>query len=193
MAALLALLAVYVYVVQGPVADTLIFDRERISDGQLWRLVTAHWVHSDLAHIVWNGVALLVLGFVFEPYLGWRTIPILIAGTLAVDAWLWWGVPSLQLYCGLSGILNTLLVAGLFLRWRTDPHWVLLAIGLAAAAKISLETILGVAVLTDTTWPALPSAHAAGFVMGLIIGCGSIIRRPNVVEAADTTQFLRAP
>ncbi len=190
---LLVLLAVCVYIVQGPAADAFIFDRERISDGELWRLVTAHWVHSDLEHLLWNGVALLILGFVFELYLGWRTIPILLAGTLAVDVWLWWGVPSLQLYCGLSGILNALLVAGLFLRWRTDPHWVLLAIGLTAAAKLGLELILGAAVLTSTSWPALPSAHAAGFVMGLIIGWASIIRRPNVAEAADRTQLLRAP
>jgi hypothetical protein len=34
-------------------------------------------------------------------------------GTVGVDAWLWWCDPTLRYCCGLSGILNSLLIVGL--------------------------------------------------------------------------------
>jgi len=140
-----------------------------IGQGEWWRLLSAHWVHSDGAHAAWDIAALLLLGLLFEPRLQWRLPLVLLAGTVAVDTWLWWGVPGLSHYCGLSGILNSLLIFGLMQWWRDERHPLLLLVGGASALKIVLEVGSGQALLTSTAWPSVPTTHAAGFLCGVVL------------------------
>ena len=72
----------------------------------------------------------------------------------------------MSFYCGLSGILNGLMILGLLHLWRDLRHPVILLIASGAGLKILIEIQLGQAMLTQTAWPSLPRAHAAGFVCG---------------------------
>jgi len=58
--------AVFAYLVLGAAPGAWVFDRVAIAQGEWWRLVTAHWVHSDPAHAGWDVAALLLLGALFE-------------------------------------------------------------------------------------------------------------------------------
>lgn len=136
------------YLSFGAAPEVLVFDRAAISHGELWRLVTGHWVHSDLEHAIWDITALLLLGALFEDRLQWRLPLALLVGTVGVDVWLWWGGPALQYYCGLSGILNSLLVMGLIRLWIDLRHPLVLLTGVAAAMKICVEINAGQALLT---------------------------------------------
>jgi rhomboid family GlyGly-CTERM serine protease len=164
--------AVVAYLVLGAAPEAWVFDRVAIAQGEWWRLVTGHWVHSDLAHAGWDITALLLLGALFEVRLQWRLPLALLIGTVGVDAWLWWGDPALHYYCGLSGILNSLLIVGLLQLWRDWRHPLILLTGMGAAMKILVEINAGQALLTQTTWPSVPTAHAAGFLCGLVLGWG---------------------
>ena len=93
----------------------------------------------------------------------------LLIGTLAVDTWLWWGISTLQYYCGLSGITNCLLAVGLVKLWRDLRHPLVWITGLGAVAKILLEVGAEQALLTETTWPSVPEVHAVGFLTGLAL------------------------
>jgi rhomboid family GlyGly-CTERM serine protease len=175
--------AVVAYLVLGAAPEAWVFDRVAIAQGEWWRLVTAHWVHSDLAHAGWDIAALLLLGAVFEVRLQWRLPLALLIGTVGVDAWLWWGDPTLFYYCGLSGILNSLLSVGLLQHWRDLRHPLILLTGVGAAVKILVEINAGQALLTQTAWPSVPTVHAAGFLCGLVLGWGfwsTRIRPPAV-------------
>ena len=143
-----------------------------IARGEWWRLLTGHWVHSDPAHAGWDIAALLLLGALFEARLKWCLPLALLIGTVGVDAWLWWFDPALRYYCGLSGILNSLLVVGLLQYWRERRHPLILLTGVGAAVKIIVEINSGQALLTHTAWPGVPAVHAAGFLCGLVFGCG---------------------
>ena len=160
--------AVLAYLVLGAAPDALVFDRVAIAQGEWWRLLTGHWVHSDPAHVGWNITALLLLGALFERRLQWRLPLALLIGTVGVNAWLWWMDPALRYYCGLSGILNSLLIVGLLQLWRDCRDPLVLLTGVAAAAKILLEISLGQTLLTQTAWPGVPAVHAAGFLCGLV-------------------------
>ena len=164
--------AVVAYLVLGAAPEAWVFDRVAIAQGEWWRLVTGHWVHSDLTHAGWDIVALLLLGSLFEARLQWRLPLSLLIGTVGVDAWLWWGDPTLRYYCGLSGILNSLLIVGLLQFWRDWRHPLILLTGVGAAVKILVEINVGQALLTQTAWPSVPSVHAAGFLCGLVLGWG---------------------
>jgi rhomboid family GlyGly-CTERM serine protease len=165
----LSLAAVAVYMALGPAPEQLVFDRAAIAQGEWWRLLTAHWVHGDNGHAAWDIVMLAVLGGLFEPRLAGKLPWVLLFGSLAVDAWLWWGEPSLRYYCGLSGILNTLLVVGLLQLWRDRRQPLILWVLGLSAIKVAFEIAQGQAVLTRTVWPSVPTTHAAGMICGLLL------------------------
>ncbi len=166
---LLTALALAGYLVLGAAPEAWVFDRAATAQGGVWRLLTGHWVHSDPQHALWDIAALGLLGVLFEQRLQWRLPLALLIGTLGVDAWLWWGAPALQYYCGLSGILNALLALGLVECWRELRHPLVWITGLGAIAKIMLEIYSGQALLTQTAWPSVPEVHAAGFLSGLAL------------------------
>lgn len=160
--------AALAYLVMGAAPGAWVFDRVAIAQGEWWRLFTGHWVHSDLAHAGWDITALLVFGVLFEVRLRWRLPLALLIGTVGVDAWLWWGDQTLYYYCGLSGILNSLLIVGLLQLWCDLRHPLVALTGMGAAVKILVEINSGQALLTQTAWPSVPTVHAVGFLCGLI-------------------------
>ena len=166
---LLAAGAVVAYLVFGAAPEAWVFDRHAISQGEWWRLISAHWVHSDMEHAGWDICALLLFGLLFEARLRWKLPLALLVATVGVDAWLWWGDPALRFYCGLSGILNGLMVVGLLHLWRDLRHPVILLTTVAAALKILVEINTGQALITQTAWPSVPSVHAVGFLCGLAL------------------------
>ena len=166
---IMAALALFLYLGAGPAAPALIFDRVAVTHGQWWRLVSGHLIHCDLSHLGWDVAGLLVLGWLFEDRFSRRQFLALIAcGMIAVNAWLWWGQAPLR-YCGLSGLLNTLLAAGLMQQWRSSCSTLIPIVGFAATLKIALEALHDKALFTTTAWPSVPQAHAAGLSAGVII------------------------
>ena len=175
---LLGMVALAAFLCLGAAPEAWVFDRGAIARGEIWRLITGHWMHSDQAHAAWDITALLLLGALFESRLRWHLPLALLVATAGVDAWLWWGAPVLYYYCGLSGILNSLLIVGLMQLWRDLRHPLVLFTGVAAAVKVIVEINAGQALLTQTAWPGVPTAHAAGFLCGLLLG-GWIWRSAN--------------
>ena len=128
-----------------------------------------HWVHGDTGHLAWNLTALLLLGSIVESSRRWLLPLGLLAGSIGVDLWLWTGLPGIVRYCGLSGALNTLLILALWTTWKRSGHWLVWAIGLGSLLKILVEMADGRALLTQTAWPSVPSAHLAGWLVGCLL------------------------
>jgi rhomboid family GlyGly-CTERM serine protease len=151
----------------GPAPSAWVYDRVALGDGELWRLLSAHLVHSDAGHLLWNMAGLAILGAIVESRLGrgWLLAGLL-AGCLAVDLTLWSALPGMSRYCGLSGALNALLVPTLVgLRHQTGPglSWL---IGGGSLLKILIELAAGQALFTHTAWASVPLAHLAGWILG---------------------------
>jgi len=134
--------------------DVLWLDTER--PNELWRLLTGHWVHTDYQH--------LLSTLLFDICLGMAS----------VSLWFWAFAPT-QLYCGLSGVLNALLVIALGITARTaretGDRLVLIIVGLVAigaAVKIISELMLGYRWVSVGDWQSAPGAHAAGALAGLL-------------------------
>lgn len=163
----LAGLALALYLVAGPAPEALVYDRVAIAAGEWWRLITGHWVHSDADHALWDIAALILFGALFEVRVDRDVLWNLASGTLAIDLWLWWALPDLIRYCGLSGILNALIAAGLGRAWRATRDLLLAWLGAALCAKIGVELFSGSALFTHTAWPSVPGVHAIGFAVGL--------------------------
>ncbi len=145
-------------------------DTERA--GELWRIVTAHWVHTDWHHLVWNCIALLVLGGWLESTSRRLLVIGLCMGTLIVSIWFVLFTPT-PLYCGLSGVLNSLLmlvVSTETQKARANRDWLALGlfvlVGIGAVIKVVSELSLEVRWVPVGVWPSAPGAHAAGMLGG---------------------------
>ena len=162
--ALLALFVTLVMLLPAPVQETLYFDHHAIASGSLAGLLTGHWVHADVEHYLWNTLAFVVLAGIIER----RSIGLLVLslciGIVCVDLLLFSPFNTVQRYCGLSGVLNTLLGVVLILYWReTQSRWVI-AFGVACVGKILIELSSGDSIITNISWPPYALAHIAGMI-----------------------------
>jgi len=165
--ALLAAAATALWAVLGPAPDFLVFDRTAIANGEIWRLITGHLVHSDTGHALWNISALVVLGLLMEPRGRLHMVTAAGIGMLAVSSGLWWYMPELERYCGLSGMLNTLFVVLLADLWRCHRHPVFVVVAFALTGKLLAEMLTQQSLVITTAWPTVPLSHLAGCIGGL--------------------------
>ena len=152
----------------GPEWQTgLRFQREGIGAGELWRLITAHFVHLGWSHL-WLNLAGLALAWVLVGvaynWRGW--LATLLVTALGTSAGLWFFSPALSWYVGLSGVLHGLLIAGalaLIGKYKDAP----LLLGLVAV-KLAWEQWMGPMPGSEAAagGPVVVSAHLYGAVSG---------------------------
>lgn len=142
------------------------YERAAIQQGDWWRLVTGHWVHLGLRHLLLDSAGLVLLWMLYARELQpQRWLLVLACSSAAIDAGLWWGEPQVQWYVGISGLLHGAWAAGaaaLALR-RQRAGWLMLAI---LAAKLLLEHRSG-ASLISAGLPVVSAAHLYGALGGL--------------------------
>lgn len=144
--------------------DLLVLDR---AQPRPWPWLTAHFLHTDIVHLGWNVFAFGCLGVLGEREGRARFATALAVGIVAVDVWFAWINVDLRFYCGLSGVLNTVLLVTLYaLRGRIAARWLFVA-ALLVALKLGWEWHNGVALLTHSRWPSATGAHIAGFAAAL--------------------------
>lgn len=156
----------------GAVPEALVFDRSAIAGGEWWRLLSGHWVHSDGKHALWNIAALALVGFLIEKVGQLRLALAAMIGSLSVAAAIWWQLPELEHYCGLSGMLNSLFVLALADLWQRNRQPLVLVAATLLGAKLLAELAVGQSVLIAPQWPGVPLAHLAGLLGGLAFLAG---------------------
>ncbi len=147
------------------VAALLRYDRSGIAAGGWWRLLTAHIVHLDLHHLLLNELGLVLVWALFaDDYDPLEWCIIVFAGALAISSGLWWLSPRIAWYVGASGVLHTVMAAGVarHLAARAWDRWILTA---GLAAKLAYEQLGG-------HEPALVvvNAHLYGATAGFVVG-----------------------
>ena len=113
------------------------YQREAILAGELWRLLSAHFIHAGWPHLWLNLAGLTLIGLLF-PFLSAPRfgVSLLLASALAIDLGLWLLNPEIHWYVGLSGVLHGLFAGGALLHlrhrgWRGGGYLLLLAVKLA--------------------------------------------------------------
>jgi rhomboid family GlyGly-CTERM serine protease len=143
--------------------DLLMWERSAITDGELWRWMTAHLVHLSLMHGLSNLLGLLLICEYLWDELALADACALLLWTAAgTSLLLWWFAPEIDWYAGLSGVLHGLW-AGCALAWfcRSGDRVAAAALALLAI-KLALPTY-GLSAL-----PVVTVAHGYGALCGLI-------------------------
>ncbi len=98
--------------------DALRWQRGAISDGEWWRMLSAHFAHLDAWHACANlaGMALVIdiLGEATRPA---EALLVMLAGALAIIAGLAIFNPAVAWYAGLSGVVHGLWAGLALLGW----------------------------------------------------------------------------
>lgn len=152
-------------------ADWLRYDRVAIGDGQLWRILTANFIHLGWSHLALNVAGLLAVGWLFaEDYPRSQWIVILLICSVATSIGLYFFTPEIKWCVGLSGALHGLFAAGAIalIFDGVSFGWGLLA---GCAGKLLYEQtvgsmpfsagVVGGSVVTD--------AHLWGAIGGVVI------------------------
>ena len=147
----------------------LFFSAAGVRHGEIWRIVSGHFMHADLKHLLWNCLGLAVLGAVLEFRSRIALFSALGAGIAFVSGLLLTPYAELEYYCGLSGVLNTLLMVALWFEWRLTRSRLIILIGCACVAKVLIEVSEGVSIITRISWPPYAWSHVAGLVGGLFV------------------------
>jgi rhomboid family GlyGly-CTERM serine protease len=96
-----------------PWQDTLRYDRAGIAAGEVWRIVTGHFVHLGWSHFALNMAGLGLGTWLFGADRSPRQWLIAtLVSAMASGAGLWWFSPSIEWCVGLSGVLHGLMVVG---------------------------------------------------------------------------------
>jgi rhomboid family GlyGly-CTERM serine protease len=154
-----------------------------VAEGQLWRLLAAHFVHLGSSHALLNIAGLILVWYLVGPVFrrgAW--VFIAVASAFTIDLGLWWFEPELTWYVGLSGVLHGLLAAGLIgrLPTRKIEFW---AIAVVLIVKIFYEQLIGPMPGSEVTsgGPVVVGAHLYGALGGVIAGiiCRHRVRRQS--------------
>jgi rhomboid family GlyGly-CTERM serine protease len=151
--------------------EALAYDRGRIFAGQVWRIVTGHWVHFSASHLFWNLVILIPAGTWLERRNAAAARWTFLLSPLAISLALLAFNPALGVYAGISGVASGILVALAVHGLRAEPaaRWLWLAVLVLFVAKVGVEGFGRRPLNPDLATQgvaAVPLAHLVGAAVG---------------------------
>ena len=164
-------IALVIYWADPAASLMLRYDRSAIEQGELWRLISGHLCHLGNTHLWFNLAGLWLLSFLLNEALGvWRWLLAFSFSVVGTSVGLWFFLPEVDTYVGLSGALHGLIVAGAIWDMRNVfVSNVLLLAGVTVKLiwehspyySNDMSTLVGGQVLVDS--------HLSGAISGVVI------------------------
>ena len=141
---LISLLLGAIYLLGSDIQELLIYRRSAVEQGETWRLVTAHLVHKNDMHLLFN-----IIGFIVV-HLCWlvagvspiRAVLLLLFTILNTSLLVHYWITDIQGFMGLSAILHGNWLIAAWLLWQRFRLEASLLAGLLLL-KLLIEQIVG--------------------------------------------------
>ena len=165
------------------VQQWVIWDKSAIFDGELWRILTGNFSHTNISHLLMNLAALSGICFLFSPNRNQLITALLLISSATGIALL---ATDIELYVGLSGTLH-----GLFALFALKEaiegrksSWVLVA---GVIVKVGWEQLYGASATTSSMIDARVAieAHLAGTLAGIALALPCAYRKAQSIPAKD--------
>jgi rhomboid family GlyGly-CTERM serine protease len=149
------------------------FDRGDIYEGEIWRLITGHFVHLGIYHALMNIIGLLLIPSIFPAAIDNKNLPkAILFIAVSISLALLTCSPQLDWYLGFSGVLHGLFAfcIVLHLSSKMSIDWLILG---ALTFKVIYEQLpdYDANYLKDYIHaPVAVDAHLYGTLAGIIWG-----------------------
>ncbi len=144
-------------------ANTLVWQREALSNGECWRLLSTHLVHLSPRHLMMNVLGLwLAMELPCATLTSAQWMSLCMVSALGVSLLLLLLQPQLQWYAGLSGVLHGLWSGGAAYRWIVERKNLFLLVLLALFARLTIGGQV------SAEFSVIAEAHWYGAFSGLL-------------------------
>jgi rhomboid family GlyGly-CTERM serine protease len=162
--------AVLAFIFEEQLINTMIFERSGIAKGEFWRLLTGHFFHSNLNHLLLNVGGLVLLWALHgQHYQTWQYIVFFIFSALFTSLSMFVFSPDITSYVGLSGVLHGIFIWGVIydVRHKISGGYLLLT---GVIGKVIYEQIYGAeeSIQSLIEAPVAVDAHMWGAISGLL-------------------------
>jgi rhomboid family GlyGly-CTERM serine protease len=167
---LICLISTLAFIFDKQISPLFVYNRDLISQGEVWRILTGHFLHTNIYHLLLNLSAILLLWALhgqFYQYLSYASLFIISALTTSLGLYVF--SPDLHQYVGLSGVLHGVFVYGALMDiYNKDKTGYFLFIGVwlkvaheqYSGASQNIAELIGANVAID--------AHLWGAIGGLL-------------------------
>jgi rhomboid family GlyGly-CTERM serine protease len=150
------------------VRNALSYQRDALSHGEWWRLLTAHFVHLDFQHAALNSMGAVLMWALFaRDHAPGRWLAIYAGACLAVSGGLWFFSPQVSWYVGASGALHGVMTAGTLAHLRRGDldGWILAGF---LVLKLTYEQFAGALPFAGSP-DTVVDAHLYGAIGGVVL------------------------
>jgi len=185
----LSLICIIIFILQNlpgipGFTEMLILNKKAVYDFQIWRFVSAIFLHGGIVHLTYNLFALLFFGVLLEKLIGSKKFLGLffIAGIVANLVSVWFYESSLGASGAIYGILGALVIL--------KPMMMVWAFGLIMPMFIAgilwiIGGIIGIFIPSNTGHIAHLSGIGVGFLIGLVFLINQKKRKNIVLKVPD--------
>jgi len=155
-------------------SSLFVYDREAIFRGELWRLITSHFVHFGDMHLIYNLIVFGIAGWIIE-YKQYRYFKLLcFVMACSISTTLIFFKPNMIYYGGLSGIACGSIIYCSLLCLREPSPWrnISMCTIIFLFVKISFETYNGGSLLPyweTLDFVPIPLSHIIGSLTAIIL------------------------
>lgn len=175
----------------------LIYDREAILAGDVWRLFTGHWVHFSASHLGFNLTALAIAGLILENQrsAGWPWVLLFTPWMIGVG--LLGCEPQMGFYGGLSGVATAAMVCLALdaFQQRSPVRWVGMVVLALMVAKVAFEWRTEHALFVgnlSTGQITSPLSHLIGGLSGAVVRWGCRGDSQTSLPRSSTQRRMRS-
>ena len=105
--------SLFAFAFEDSLLETFVYYRTFIIDGQYWRILSGHFFHTNINHLLLNLTGLWLLWSLHGEYYHTKLyLGLFTFSALIVSAGLLLFSPNLQQYVGLSGVLHAIFIWG---------------------------------------------------------------------------------
>ncbi|PHS14093.1 MAG: rhombosortase [Kangiella sp.] len=145
------------------------YESNTVSDGELWRIFTANFCHSNWNHWMLNIAGLWLMDIFYQPVLSQKSRAYLLLFCMFLNVLLLHWFMNLHWYVGLSGALHGFLIGGALLSWNSGK-WINLSIVAFTVGKLIAENFWQINSETEELINAnvVEEAHSFGALSAFI-------------------------
>lgn len=195
---LLMALPIAVYIIPD-CNELLEYNRNLIEAGEFWRLITGHITHFSFDHLFWDSIMFAVVGSLCLKRNIRLTLTLLATSILTISCYLWFYIPSMTHYRGLSGVDCGLMVlyAGMLFTegYETQNNilqWGSSIIILGMAGKLAYEITSGATLFVSGTGArCIVEAHCIGAATALKVLLSSKVLRAASLSGHRKEKYLQ--